>query len=127
MVNKFFKVDTVNFLKRIYKNCSSLKLDKKTRINEEAAKLDDIRFENLQQLEREFHGQKKGLFKGGATKEYEAKKRAIEDEYNNAYDELEKNITALIAADTKMVGKNMKLYERIDKILRENVMCFQAK
>lgn len=129
LVNKFFRVDTVNFLKIIYKNCSSLKLDKNQRIKVEREILDDVHFEDLRQLEREFYNQKntlKGKILGGKN-DYTRKKQEIEEKYANDIAEMEQNIANLIEADTKMVGKNMKLYARIDKILRNNVMCFQAK
>lgn len=129
LVNKFFRVDTVNFLKIIYKNCSSLKLDKNQRIKVERDRLDDIHFEDLRQLEREFYNQKntlKGKLMGGKN-DYARKKQELEEKYAADIAEMENNIKDLIEADTKMVGKNMKLYARIDKILRNNVMCFQAK
>ncbi|MBQ8942396.1 MAG: hypothetical protein IJ062_11225 [Firmicutes bacterium] len=125
-LHKFYMVDTINFLKTIYKNCSGLELDKNKRIAVERDKLDDKHFEDVRNLEREFYAQRKKLF-GGGKNEYENKKRALEEAYNKQIKELEDSIQAVIERDTKMVGKNMKLYTRIDKILRNNVLCFQAK
>ena len=126
LLHKFYKVDTIGFLKTIYKNCSGLELDKNKRISVEMEKLDEKHFEDMRNLEREFYAQRKKLF-GGGNKEYEAKKKVLEDEYNTRVRELESSIQAVIERDTKMVGKNMKLYTRIDKILRNNVLCFQAQ
>lgn len=127
-LHKFYMVDTINFLKTIYKNCSNLELDKNKRISVEKDKLDDQHFEDLRNLEREFYNVKTNLLNQSRVKaEREAKKKALEDAYNNKVRELESSIQAVIERDTRMVGKNMKLYDRIDKILRSNVMCFQAK
>ena len=126
LLHKFYMVDTINFLKTIYKNCSGRELDKNKRISVEMEKLDEKHFEDMRNLEREFYAQRKKLF-GGGKNEYESKKKALEEDYNNKVRELESSIQAVIEQDTKMVGKNMKLYTRIDKILRNNVLCFQAK
>ncbi len=126
LLHKFYMVDTINFLKTIYRNCSGRELDKNKRISVEMEKLDEKHFEDMRNLEREFYAARKKLF-GGGNKEYEAKKKALEESYNNQVRELESSIQAVIEHDTKMVGKNMKLYTRIDKILRNNVLCFQAK
>ena len=125
-LHQFYMVDTINFLKTIYKNCSGRELDKNKRISVEREKLDDKHFEDMRNLEREFYAARKKIF-GGGKSDYENKKKALEDEYNAKVKELEDSIQAVIEQDTKMVGKNMKLYTRIDKILRNNVLCFQAK
>lgn len=128
-LHKFFMVDTINFLKTIYKNCSTRELDKNKRISVEMDKLDEKLFEEKQELEREFYAVKntlKGRF-GSGKADYESKKKRIEEEYNSKVRELENSIQSVIEHDTRMVGKNMKLYERINKILRSNVLCFQAK
>jgi len=127
-LHKFFMVDTINFMKTIYKNCSGRELDKNKRISVEMEKLDEQHFEDLRNLEREFYNVKTNILNQNKIKsEREAKKKALENEYNEKVKELESNIQAVIEKDTRMVGKNMKLYERIDKILRSNVLCFQAK
>ena len=127
-LHKFFMVDTINFMKTIYKNCSSRELDKNKRIAVEMEKLDEQHFEDLRNLEREFYNVKTNILNQNKVKaEREAKKKALENDYNDKVKELESNIQAVIEKDTRMVGKNMKLYERIDKILRSNVLCFQAK
>ena len=127
-LHRFYMVDTISFLKTIYKNCSGLELDKNKRMAVELEKLDEQHFEDLRNLEREFYGIKTNILNQNRIKaEREAKKKAIEDAYNAKVKELESSIQAVIEHDTRMVGKNMKLYDRIDKILRSNVMCFQAK
>ncbi len=127
-MHKFYMVDTINFLKTIYKNCSSLELDKKKRFAVEKDKLEDKHFEELQNLEREFYSVKTNVLNKNRVKaEKEAKKKALESEYNDQLRELESSIQAVVEKDTRMVGKNMKLYDRVDKMLRSNVMCFQAK
>jgi len=130
LLTKFYKFDVLNFLKTVYTSCKNLELDKNKRFEVEKSRVEDEYFENMRELERESYKQNKGLLSkiGGSGKNsISAKRKELEDKMNTELEELEKEITEIVEKDTKMVGQNMKLYARIDNILKNNVLCFKTK
>lgn len=131
LLTKFYKFDVPKFLKVVYTSCSQLELDKNKRLSVEKDKLEKESFDEIMALEKEYYSQKQGLkgklLGGGAKISYNTKKKELEDKMNRELEALEKEITEIVESDTKMVGKNMKLYARIDNILKNNVLCFNAK
>jgi Pyruvate/2-oxoacid:ferredoxin oxidoreductase gamma subunit len=120
----------VNFLKTVYTSCSSLELDKNKRLSVEKERLEQEYFDQVMALEKEQYASKQkflGKVLGGAKNSNDSKKKELQDKMNRELEELEKEITEIVASDTKMVGKNMKLYARIDNILKNNVLCFKIK
>jgi hypothetical protein len=130
LLTKFYKFDVVNFLKTVYTSCSSLELDKNKRLSVEKERLEQEYFDQVMALEKEQYASKQkflGKVLGGAKNSNDSKKKELQDKMNRELEELEKEITEIVASDTKMVGKNMKLYARIDNILKNNVLCFKIK
>ena len=130
LLTRFFKFDVVSFLKKVYNKCSNLELNKDRRLAEEKERLEKESFDEIMALEKEYYSQKQGLkgklLGGSAKSTYTAKKKELEKKMNDELAELEKEITTIVDRDTKMVGKNMKLYARIDKLLKNNVLCFKT-
>jgi hypothetical protein len=130
LLTKFYKFDVVNFLKTVYTSCSGLELDKNKRLSVEKERLEQEYFDEVMALEKEQYASKQkfmGKILGGAKNNNDSKKKELQEKMNQELDELEKEITEIVASDTKMVGKNMKLYARIDNILKNNVLCFKIK
>lgn len=131
LLTKFYRFDVPKFLKVVYTSCSQLELDKNKRLSVEKDRLEKESFDQIMALEKEYYAQKQGLkgklLGGGAKSNYNTKKKELEDKMNRELEALEKEITMIVESDTKMVGKNMKLYARIDNILKNNVLCFNAK
>jgi hypothetical protein len=131
LLTKFYRFDVVNFLKTVYTTCSSLEVDKDKRLSAEKDRLEKESFDEIMALEKEYYNSRQGLMGklggGKAKSSYETKKKALEAKMNSELEELEKEITEIVERDLKMVGKNMKLYARIDKILKNNVLCFKSK
>ncbi len=129
LLTRFYKFDVLKFLKTVYDSCANLELDKNKRFEVEKARVEDEYFENVRELERESYKQKQGLkgILGGSKNTVAAKRKELEEKMNADLAELEKEITEIVEKDTKMVGKNMKLYARIDNLLKNNVLCFKTK
>jgi hypothetical protein len=131
LLTKFYRFDVVNFLKAVYNSCSGLEVDKDKRLTAEKDRLEKESFDEIMALEKEYYNSRQGLMGklggGKAKSSYESKKKALEAKMNSELEELEKEITEIVERDLKMVGKNMKLYARIDKILKNNVLCFKSR
>lgn len=129
LVTRFYKFDVAKFLKTVYDACSNLELDKKKRFDIESAKVEDKYFELLRDAEREAYKQKQGLksLLGSGKNNITAKKKELDDAKRRELDELEREISEIVEKDKKMVGENMKLYARIDNILKNNVLSMKAK
>ena len=129
LLTRFFKFDVVAFLKEVYNACSNLELDKDKRLAEEKERLEKESFDEIMALEKEYYNSKQGLkgklLGGSARNSYMSKKKELEKKMNEELAELEREITNIVEKDTQMVGKNMKLYARIDKLLKNNVLCFK--
>ncbi len=130
LLTRFYKFDVVNFLKKVYNACSHLELDKDKRLAAEKERLEKESFDEIMALEKEYYNSKQGLkgklLGGSARSSYMSKKKELEKKMNSDLEELEKEISTIVENDTKMVGKNMKLYARIDKLLKNNVLCFKT-
>ena len=131
LLTRFYKFDVVNFLKKVYNTCSHIELDKDKRLAAEKERLEKESFDEIMALEKEYYNSKQGLkgklLGGSARSNYMSKKKELEKKMNSELEELEKEISTIVENDTKMVGKNMKLYARIDKLLKNNVLCFKTK
>ena len=114
LLTRFYKFDVIKFLKTVYTSCKNLELDKNKRLNVEMKKLEDEYFAEQLEIQKESYNAKKGLFGGGNKKTIDSKKKAIEDKHKRDVEELQSKIGEIVESDTKMVGKNMKLYARID-------------
>ena len=127
LLTRFYKFDVIKFLKTVYTSCKNLELDKNKRLNVEMKKLEDEYFAEQLEIQKESYNAKKGLFGGGNKKTIDSKKKAIEDKHKRDVEELQSRIGEIVESDTKMVGKNMKLYARIDNLLKNNILCFKTK
>lgn len=127
LMYKFYMSDTISFLKTIYKNCSGIELDKNKRLEKERDRIEKESFDAIMELEREYYAVKKSLKNKllGGKNSYASKRKELEVKFKDELDVVEKEISELVAKDTKLVGKNMKLYARIEAILKNNIVCFK--
>ena len=93
LLHKFFCVDTLNFLKVIYKSCSNIELDKKKRLEAETERIERESFDAILNLEKE---KKRVSPINAETKRFSFKSVTIYDaNIINPFKELPENISSM--------------------------------